>query len=103
MSRAYPQPGRACQSEALGTVLVSDQTGRTAPLSAAELSPHRNAMTPAMRSGGTSLWCSDAGIGARLAGVSIRLGTITLQRTPACAPSAATDWAKAMTAALEAA
>src|SRR4051812_46216443 len=70
---------------------------------AAESPPHRKATTLAIRSGGTSLWCSDAGIAARFAGVSIWVGTIAWQRTPSGLPSAATARAKAITAALDAA
>ena len=56
-----------------------------------------------MCAGGTSLCHSDSGIAARLAGVSIWVGTITLQRTPSGLPSCATARAKAITAALDAA
>jgi hypothetical protein len=60
-------------------------------------------MTFAIRSGGTSLKCSDSGIAARLAGVSIWVGTPALQRTPSGRPSSVTACAKAITAALDAA
>ena len=70
---------------------------------AALSSEHRNAITCAIRSGGTSLWCSDSGIAARFAGVSICVGTITLQRVPSGLPSSATACANAITAAFDAA
>ena len=57
-------------------------------------------MTPAIRSGGVIF---ASGLAERLAGVSIIVGTMTLQRTPSPACSLATARAKAATAAFEAA
>src|SRR4051794_9208752 len=77
-------------------------TGTAAPLTAADASPHRNATVVAIRAGGTRFFHSSSGIAARLAGVSIWVGRIALQRTPSGLPSAATDFANAITAALDA-
>ncbi len=60
-------------------------------------------MTDAICCGGTSLCHSDSGIASRLAGVSIWVGTIALQRTPSGRPSSATARANAITAAFDAA
>ena len=56
----------------------------------------------AIRSGGTSL-SIESGLAARLAGVSISVGAMTLQRTPSAACSLATMRANASTAAFDAA
>ena len=71
-------------------------------MSAAESSLHRNRIVLAIRSGGTSL-SIESGLAARLAGVSIIVGAMTLQRTPSDACSLATTRANVSTAALDAA
>ena len=61
-----------------------------APLVGAESSLHRNRITAATWSGGTHLEVSAPGWPARLAGVSMTLGKMALQRTPAARYSTAT-------------
>ena len=72
----------------------------TAPFNVAESSLHRKRTISATRSGGVIF---ASGLAARLAGVSIIVGAMTLQRTPSSACSLATARANAITAAFEAA
>src|SRR5947209_11873480 len=76
-------------------------TGIAAPLVGAESSPSRNSITPAISAGLTQRSWSALGIAARLAGVSITLGRIVLQRIPSSLYSTATAFENASTAAFE--
>src|SRR5687768_7639201 len=71
-----------------------------APLVGAESSPTRKAITWAISPGSTQREKSAPGWLARLAGVSMTLGSTVLQRTPDFRYSTATAFAKASTAAL---
>src|SRR6478735_9748544 len=79
------------------------KTGIAAPEMSRAASDNKNAITPLSDSTLTHWEGSRFGIAARLAGVSIVLGSTALMRTPSASTSAAQACTNAMTAAFDAA